>query len=170
VAGDTGERDRLDLLDYYTLLQIEQGATGDQVQEAWHAFALKFHPDRHVGGPEPKIERAAKIFRRGAEAVRVLLNPDTRRRYDQQLAEGKLRYDENVEDIRRSKRPGGGSGILTVRSPKARPFYMKAQQAIKKKDWQTAKLNLKIAQSHEPDNELIMARLATVEAEMKRKG
>jgi DnaJ-class molecular chaperone len=173
MTSDTGERDRLDLLDYYTLLQIEQDATADEVQKAWHTFALKFHPDRHVGGSEPKIRRAAMIFRRGAEAVRVLLDSESRKRYDHQLATGKLRYDADVEDIRRSKRPGGGgSGVLSVRSAKARPFFMKAQQAMKNKDWQTAKLNLQIAQSHEPDNELILARLATVDvalAEMKKK-
>jgi curved DNA-binding protein CbpA len=160
----SGEQDRLDLLDYYTLLRIEQNATADQIRAAWHSFALKFHPDRHVGGPEIKVSRAAQIFRRGAEAYRVLLDPETRRRYDAQLAKGKLRYDPDAEDIRRSKTPGSrGSGILSVRSTKARPFFQKAMQAMKKKDWQTAKLNLKIAQSHEPDNELIMARLAAVE-------
>ena len=169
MPGDSGEQDRLDLLDYYTLLQVEQNATADQIQEAWHSFALKFHPDRHVGGADVKLIRAAKIFRRGAEAYRVLLDSETRRRYNHQLAAGKLRYDPDVEDIRRSKRPGGGSGVLKLRTVKARPFYMKAQQAIKKKDWQTAKLNLQIAKSHEPGNDLIEARLAMVESELKKR-
>ncbi|MBW2464095.1 MAG: J domain-containing protein [Deltaproteobacteria bacterium] len=168
-AGGEGP-DRLDQLDYYTLLSLAQLATADQVRQAFHDFALKYHPDRHVGGASPKLARAAQIFRRGAEAYRVLLDPDSRRRYDAQLAKGTLRYDSTIDDSRASLR-SMGSGILTVNSPKARPFYKKALEAIKAEDWQTAKLNLKIAQGHEPGNELIESRIAIVSANIeKRKG
>lgn len=165
--GGSG-KDRLELLDYYTLLRIGEQANADEIRQAFHQFALKFHPDRHVGGAGSKVARAAQIFRRGAEAYRVLLDPETRRRYDAQLAKGKLRYDPTVKDARTSLRTAG-SGILTVESAKARPFYMKALQAIKAEDWQTAKLNLKIAQQHEPGNELIESRLAIVAANLGKR-
>ncbi|RLB54369.1 MAG: hypothetical protein DRJ42_09335 [Deltaproteobacteria bacterium] len=170
MSGGGGAQDRLELLDYYTLLSLEQRATADQIRQAFHEFALKYHPDRHVGGVSQKLARAAQIFRRGAEAYRVLLDPESRRRYDAQLAKGKLRYDPSLEDTRALRR-SMGSGILTVDSPKARPFYMKALEAIKAEDWQTAKLNLKIAQGHEPGNQLIESRLVIVAANIgKRKG
>jgi curved DNA-binding protein CbpA len=159
-------QDRLDLLDYYTLLGLEPDASMDDIRRAFHTFALKYHPDRHVGGTDAKLGRASQIFRRGAEAYRVLTDPEARRRYDEQLRLGKLRYDPNVEDLRRSKRPG--SGVLAVHSPKARPFFQKADAAIRAKDWNTAKLNLRIALSHEPGNELIEARLAMVEIELQK--
>jgi curved DNA-binding protein CbpA len=161
--------DRLDLLDYYTLLGLDAAASGDQIRAAYHAFALKFHPDRHVGGEEAKLDRAAQIFRRGAEAYRVLLDPELRRRYDVGLEKGRLRFDPTADDEARSSRTPKGSETLSVRSIKARPFARKAELAMKKKDWKTAHLNLKIAMQHEPDNPLLEARLAAVESSMKKK-
>lgn len=151
-------RDRLEQLDYYTLLGVERDATADGIRDAFHAFALKFHPDRHVDGPSEKIARAEQIFRRGAEAYRVLLDPETRRRYDEGLRRGKLRFDPDDEGEGRPTTSRFG-----VLSPKARPFASKAQQAIRSEDWKTARLNLKIALTHEPGNALLEARLAEVE-------
>ena len=155
--------DRLDLLDYYTLLGVDEDAGTDAIRRAFHAFARKFHPDNHFGGAPEKLQRATQIFRRGAEAYRVLLDPELRDEYDRQLQRGQLRYRP---EERRSTRPP--SGALQIRSPKARPFATKAQQAMAKKDWKSARLNLKIALQHEPDNPLLTARLAEVEARLQK--
>ncbi|MDQ3037714.1 MAG: DnaJ domain-containing protein [Myxococcota bacterium] len=162
--------DRLDQLDYYDLLQVEESANADDVRRAFHAFAAKFHPDRFSGAPE-KQERAGAIYRRGAEAYRVLCDREQRRVYDEQRARGKLRFDP---EERPSERPGGPSvlppsGAIQVRSPKARPFAQKALDAYKKSDWSTAKLNLKLAIQHEPGNALLEARLADVEQKLRAK-
>ena len=166
--------DRLEQLDYYTLLGLPQDASADKIREAFHTFALKFHPDRHAGGEEAKISRAEHIFRRGAEAYRVLLDPEARRVYDEGLAKGQIRLDPEVAAAASgSMRPGGGgrrtSGILQVKSIKARPFVKKAEQAMKKEDWKTAQLNLKIALQHEPDSELLEVKLASVQAKLDAK-
>ena len=153
--------DRLDQLDYYTLLQVDEAAPADRIREAFHAFALKYHPDRFAAAPRRKQERAAQIYRRGAEAYRVLMNPKTRRTYDEQMQRGELRLSADRE--RADKRPQSSSGRLTVRSPRARPFATKALQAYRKGDYKTAKLNLQMALNHEPDNDLLKARLADVE-------
>ncbi|MEZ4251429.1 MAG: J domain-containing protein [Polyangiales bacterium] len=89
--------DRLDDLDYYTLLGLEPHATADAVRDAFHRFALKYHPDNHSGGDPTRLARATQIFRRGAEAYRVLSSPDSRRRYDEGLAKGDLRLAAEPE-------------------------------------------------------------------------
>jgi curved DNA-binding protein CbpA len=155
--------DRLDQLDYYTLLGVPQDATADGIRDAFHLFALKFHPDRHVGGPTEKIARAEEIFRRGAEAYKVLLEPELRRRYDDGLRDGKLRYDPEVQGDGRPT-----TGRFGVKSVKARPFVTKAQEAIRSEDWRTARLNLRIALQHEPDNDLLKARLEDVERRLQK--
>ena len=160
--------DRLDQLDYYTLLQVEPDATADDIRDAFHQFALKYHPDRHAGASDAKVARAAQIYRRGAEAYRVLLDPESRRLYDRGLDRGRLRYDPDPEELRESRFPTPGSGKIGVRSAKARPFASKAEQAIKTEDWKTARLNLKIALTHEPGNALLEARLAEVEKHLRR--
>jgi curved DNA-binding protein CbpA len=153
--------DRLDRLDYYTLLRVGEDATADAIREAFHGFALRYHPDRFAAAPPAKRERAAEIYRRGAEGYRVLMNPVSRRAYDEGLRRGQLRM--KPEERRQSESPTTRSGRLSVRSPRARPFATKALQAFKKGDFKTAKLNLKMALQHEPDNALLKARLADVE-------
>ncbi len=155
--GGAAGTDRLDLLDYYTLLQIDETATADEVRRAFHRFALRYHPDNHLGAPDEKRERAAQIYRRGAEAYRILLNPVARKEYDAQLAAGGLRY-----------RPEGGAegegrrsvAPRAVPSPKARPFVAEAHQALRAGDVRKARLNLQIALSHDPENAEIKELLA----------
>lgn len=163
--------DRLDQLDYYDLLQIEEGASADDVRRAFHAFALRYHPDRFAGTPPEKQERAAQIYRRGAEAYRVLCDREQRRAYDEQRQRGKLRFDP--EDAPRTSSPPAGSegspSQSAVRSPRARPFVQKASEAAKKGDWAVAKLNLKLALQHEPGNPLLEARLSEAEARLAKK-
>jgi curved DNA-binding protein CbpA len=148
--------DTLDKMDYYRLLGIEPSANADAIRNAYHAFALKFHPDRHVGSPGPKVERAGEIFRRGAEAYRVLTDPEERRRYDAGLRDGKLRL-EVEEQAPASRRPSKSPNSVGLR---ARPFVQKAEAALKAGDPKQAMLHLKIALSHDPDNEHIKELIA----------
>lgn len=143
--------DTLDKMDYYRLLGVEPDANADAIRDAYHSFALKFHPDRHVGGSNAKIDRAGEIFRRGAEAYRVLTDPEERRRYDVGLREGKLRL-EIEEQAPVSRRPSKQPNAVSLR---ARPFVQKAEAAIRAGDSKQARLNLQIALSHEPDNDYI---------------
>lgn len=156
--------DRLDQLDYYTLLSVPEGASADAIRAAFHTFALRYHPDRFAEAPLEKRDRAAQIYRRGAEAYRVLMDPSRRRRYDEALAGGRLRL--GPEEERESLRPSS-STRLSVSSPRARPFATKALQAFNEGDYKTAKLNLKMALQHEPDNALLKARLADVEQKLR---
>lgn len=139
--------DRLDLLDYYELLQVSETGSADDIRHAFHEFARRFHPDAHAGDPE-KQARASQIYRRGAEAYRILSSPEQRRRYDEQLRAGKLRYEEPSAYERPKPQPGG----LEAKNMRARPFLQKALTAIAASDWKTAKLNLTLALNHEPES------------------
>ena len=155
--------DRLELLDYYTLLGLEPGASSDDVRRAFHTFALKFHPDNHASSDPSKLARATQIFRRGAEAYRVLLDPASRKRYDDGLERGELRL--SPEKARATKTPSAAQRI----NRKAHPFWKKAEAAMKREDWQTAKLNLNIAKMHDPDNATIHAALEQVKQRLEEK-
>lgn len=157
-------KDGLDALDYYALLGIAATATPDEVRKAFHTFALRHHPDRHAGEPKETVERAAHIYRRGAEAYRVLGDRGSRARYDLQLQAGKKRFDPEDDPRPSRNTPAGGIG---VKSPKARPFVSKAEQALKNGDLKTAKLNFQIALQHEPDNVLLREKLEDITAKLK---
>ncbi len=156
-------KDPLEELDYYTLLALEQGASADDVRRAFHRFAAKYHPDKFLGhgADARKVERAAQIYRRGAEAYKVLADPRRRKLYDAQLAQGHMRFDALAE-------PPPEPAVLNkwpikVKNPLARPFATKAEQAYKASDWGTAKVNLKMALSKDTGNAQIALLLAEIE-------
>lgn len=155
---------RLDELDYYALLGVSQDASVDAIKQAFRSFARRYHPDRHAGDPAMQA-KVSRIYRRATEAYRVLTQPEQRRAYDGQLAQGKLRFDP--EQAWQSVRPSVPAGQADVRSGKARPFLAKAEQAMRASDWKQAKLHLQIALSHEPGNEALLRKLAEVEAHQK---
>jgi curved DNA-binding protein CbpA len=154
----------LDELDYYALLGIAQDANVDEIKAGFRAFARRYHPDRFVVDPE-RAAKAMRVYQRGTEAYRVLTNLEQRRLYDEQRSRGQLRLDPAT--ARRSARPSGAAGQRDSCAPRARPFLAKAEQALKTKDYQQAKLNLQIALQHDASNVGLRQKLTEVEGLLK---
>src|SRR5580693_6561892 len=76
----------LDELTYYELFGLRQGATPDEVREAFHVFCDVFHPDRHLGRPAEERQAVSSIFMRGTEGYLVLSDMGFRDRYDAQIS------------------------------------------------------------------------------------
>jgi curved DNA-binding protein CbpA len=146
----------LDELDYYALLGVSADASVSDIKAGFRAFALRYHPDRHAGD-----EEAARIYRRGTEAYRVLTQPQQRRCYDEQHKQGKLRMEPQVAG---SVRPR--SGVPDAVHARARPFLARADQALAAGDLKQAKLNYQVALQHDPGSELLRQRLAEVESRL----
>jgi curved DNA-binding protein CbpA len=158
--------DPLEQLDYYSLLQVEPQASADQVRRAFHRFAAKYHPDRFTGAgaDAAKVERAAQIYRRGAEAYKVLMDSPRRKLYDAGLAKGRLRLDPAAEA---APEPAVlGQWPIKVKNPMARPFAIKAEQLYKAGDFGNAKTNLKLALQKDKGNMQIELLLADVEQKL----
>ncbi len=90
MLSDKTLEQHLDKLDYYALLGVPRDATAERVRDAFHQLALRYHPDQHVGEPAEQ-QRCVRIFKRGTEAYRVLLDPELRGRYDASLGKGDVR-------------------------------------------------------------------------------
>jgi curved DNA-binding protein CbpA len=161
------EPDPLETLDYYTLLSVEASAGPDAIRHAFHQFAAKYHPDKFTArGADPAhVERANQIYRRGAEAYKVLTDPRRRKLYDGQLAQGKLRFDALAEAP--AEAPALNRWPIKVKNPMARPFATKAEQAYKAGDWGNAKVNLRMALSKDAGNPQIALLLAEVEHKLE---
>ena len=83
--------DSLDRMSYYEVLRVPRDADPDRIRVAFHDLALRCHPDRYVE-EEPAVGKAAsRVFKRAAEAYRVLSVPTQRRRYDELVKNGKMR-------------------------------------------------------------------------------
>lgn len=159
--------DRLEQLDYYELLRVQPEASADDIRRAFHVFAMRYHPDRFAGAPDEKVERAAQIYRRGAEAYRVLTNPQQRKRYDQLVAAGQLRYvDPTASEERALKR--AAEGVLEAKTVRGRLFVQKGLDAEKRGDLQQAKLNYGMALQHEQDNPVLKQRYEEIAAKLRK--
>jgi curved DNA-binding protein CbpA len=72
---------QLDELDYYTLLGVTDQASVLDYEQAYHRFALQFHPDCHPNDEAIVRDALTRIFQRGVEARRVLSDPELHARY-----------------------------------------------------------------------------------------
>ncbi len=63
--------------DYYAALEVERGASGEEIKKAYRRLARRYHPD--VAKEEGSEER----FKAISEAYQTLSDPDKRRAYDE---------------------------------------------------------------------------------------
>ncbi len=63
--------------DYYSVLELERGASPEEIKANYRRLAMKWHPDRNAGSPE-----AEDRFKRISEAYAVLSEPGKRQAYD----------------------------------------------------------------------------------------
>jgi curved DNA-binding protein CbpA len=94
--------DRSEGADHYGVLGITTGASAAKVRQAYYLLARRFHPDRfRVGELQDLLLRIEDFFAKVTEAYNTLIDPDLRKRYDEELAEqaGATR-DEPAQDTR----------------------------------------------------------------------
>jgi molecular chaperone DnaJ len=63
--------------DYYEILGVVKGASGDEVKKAYRKVAMQYHPDRNPGD-----KAAEEKFKEAAEAYEVLSDDDKKAQYD----------------------------------------------------------------------------------------
>ncbi len=66
-----------DKRDCYEVLNVDRGASADEIKKSYRQLALKFHPDRNQGDPAAETR-----FKEAAEAYEILSDPERRQRYD----------------------------------------------------------------------------------------
>lgn len=156
----------LDAIDYLSLLALPHDDTldDDRIRDAWRAFALAFHPDRHRDAPDDVRHATTQVFQRGAEAYRVLQDPSLRRRYLELLGtHGSVRM--SPEQVARVRQEGDGSRAGdVVHSPAARAFAEKADELLQAGKLEAARLQLQLASMREPGNERLARLLHELES------
>jgi curved DNA-binding protein CbpA len=145
---------------YYEILGIDPDAAPLTVKAAFHAFGLRYHPDRFASDPVEVRQAAGEVFKRGVEAYRVLRRPPLRARYDEGLKKGKLRLDDRkIEE----KVPLPQRTLeMIATTAKGKEFAKKAERFMSIGRLDDARLQLVNACQCEPFNQELAERLKLV--------
>ena len=189
---------RIDGMDYFQILRVERPKVmgewpeDGELRRAFATFAASFHPDRYKTEAPEIQELATTIFRRGNEALRVLLNPGLRARYIRHLARGKMRL-EGEEATRAptiqlaatreppstgampaaspsssTMKAAGASIESMVKHPAAIQFAKEADILLGKNELKKALFALQMVLSKEPENTGIQQWIASINQQLKK--
>jgi len=162
----------LESLNYYELLEIKKTSPSDEVKKAYYQKTKQFHPDKFFRGEDVEVrERLQAIFARINEAYKVLKDKTLRKEYDKDLGkyEKETRRDGVKSHPRKAPTPPPKQQIknpFTDNILKAKRLFEGAVSEIKRKNYASARQNLKIAQSLDPYNKKYpetLARLSGLE-------
>lgn len=146
----------LDRHPYHVFLGVSETATGDELRTAFHARAALLHPDRFFELEDAALrDRIYAVYKRVTEAYRVLGDPESRRQYEAQRKQGKVR----LEAGERKTGPVLRRPEDAVTHPMAKKYYTLALEAERRGDAKGAKLNFQLALQMEPGNPVLKEKL-----------
>ena len=79
--------------DYYEILEVSKNASDDTIKKVFRMMIKKNHPDLFEGDEKLKAEEKVKELN---EAYEILINRDSRKKYDLELSEYNNKVDENL--------------------------------------------------------------------------
>ena len=143
----------LEELDYYAILQIAADAPQQAVEPAFKAVSRRLHPDRLARLPDDDLKaRANDVFRLANEAFRALKDPDTRARYDQERAAGRLRLSADGRSEAAKEAASQSSLEAAAKTPQGEKYWKMALKCWADGDFRGAVMQIKFAVQMEPGN------------------
>ncbi len=140
----------LDQLDYYELLELERGASGEAVRRAYHRASRRFHPDAWRQAPDELRVASARVAARLSEAYAVLRDPGRRAAYDRQLERDPRALRLGIGQAGAAAR--SASAERSGRTGRGRRFFEAARRDLRRGDRAAALRNLQMALAFEPGN------------------
>ena len=78
----------VDELDYYQLLELQRGASREEIKRAFHESSRSFHPDTNRHLDFELRAQCERISKRVTEAYCILRDPRRRSAYDERVGKG----------------------------------------------------------------------------------
>ncbi len=145
--------------DYYAILGVGRDANREQLKSSYYKLASQLHPDLH--GDWMTAEQRQKltaVYSRVVEAYKVLAHGERRVQYDTDMADGRVRLDADAAAHQKIRRPEDD-----VPDGAARKFFKLGWNALQAKNGKAAVMNLRMALSMAPGNDVIKVQLDKAE-------
>lgn len=150
----------LDAYSYYELFSLTPTVSVDEIRAAFHRMALLIHPDRYQHHADSEFKQQIyTIYKRMTEGYGVLKNDESRRKYDEGLAQGELRLVQTER-----KKTGPKRLEEELKNPNAKKFFKLAQDAERRGDLKNARINYKFALDMEGESAFLQEKLAELNA------
>lgn len=118
------------MADYYSILGLTKNASDVEIKSAFRRLAKIYHPDKNPNDPNAK-----NVFELILKAYNTLINPITRKRYDNQSS-----YSTQAPPkphAHHQRRKGQKEWVVTDEDVKRREYYKKHYEHIKNKSTET---------------------------------
>jgi hypothetical protein len=177
----------------HVLLEVNEAATPDQVQEAFHKIARASHPDLHRNTlSADELELVTRAYSAVACAYTVMRSVTTQARTaagpEPRGSEPRMTTPPVVSRTATATPPAGARTVqpppldlelvdvpaeppadpASAMSPKALPYYRKAETCLKRGDFRGAILQLKLAVNTDPSSAFLRTALAHAEAQSRK--
>ena len=152
----------------HELLEIRDGASLDEAQQAFHKIARIAHPDLHRNTLAPEeLEMLTAAYSVVAGAYQTYRSQTSQTTRIQPIREG--RPPTTPPPITPSG-PTPAPNAAQAMSSKALLYYRKAELALKRGDLKGAILQIKLAIATDPQSAFLRTALLEVEAEVGKSG
>jgi len=152
--------DKIRSLDYFQILKVNKEATHEEIRINFYRLSKFFHPDRYYNLSDRQLKRKISfIYKQISESYNILKNDKLKKEYINLLDKNRdenLRY--NFAEKKKKKEVNGP----------AKKYFQLGLRAFENRDYKTAKMQLQLALSMEPDNEVIKDTIEEVAAAIKR--
>jgi DnaJ-class molecular chaperone len=153
----------LERIPYYTILGVPRNADTDTIREAFYRRAETLHPDRFYNLADTALRtKIYEVYKRVAEAYRVLEDDASRKLYDEGLRHGQYRLIRQEREGVNLKQPDEG-----ITNLQAKRFFRLGLDCLRAGDLKGARLNFGFAANMEPANTVIAAQIRDVDAKLK---
>ncbi len=110
--------------DYYSILGLSKHASDIEIKSAFRKLAKTYHPDKNPNDPNAK-----HLFEIILKAYNTLINPQSRKKYDDAFIHHKVTIEKNQSNNSRKK--GQKEWSTTEEDIKRREYYKTQYQHIK---------------------------------------
>jgi len=158
----------IDELNYYEILELEPGANGSNVRDAFHKASRIFHPDRFRNRTEKDLSNEINLIsKRITEAYTILRNPRRRRIYDRFLSQEATQVRIPLAEIEaEAEKQTKETGVATT--PNGRRYVAKADADLETGNVQGAIRNLQMAVAFEPGNAKLQQKLEALRPKKRK--